>query len=200
MASLLTSAQLAQLRVQFTRADKTGAGSLSAAQVAALMRVALAGPEGGDAAGAGGSGGTARPTLSELEVADLLSEVDVGTEGGEGRADFEEFVHLFCRRFAAPPPPVLPGSGGGGSNDAASGSASASLLRGPDLSELKAAFAALDLDGDELLSAADLHRALAQLAGEQFDRAEIEAMVREVDTTGRGKITLADFLAALTPA
>jgi len=191
MSSLLTSAQLAQLRLHFTRADKTGAGSLSAAQVAALLRVALAGAESAEGTGA------PAVTLSELEVADLLSEVDVGTEGGEGRADFEEFVHLFCRRFAAPPAPVLPGAS---APDTASGSTSASLLRAPELAELKSAFAALDLDRDGLLSARELQQVLREQAGEALELAEVEAMIREVDTTGKGKITLADFLAALTPA
>jgi Ca2+-binding EF-hand superfamily protein len=196
--------------MHFNRADKTGAGSLSAAQVAALMRVALAGPEAAvasaassssGAAGGAGVGAGGRATLSELEVQDLLSEVDVGTEGGEGRADFDEFVHLFCRRFAPPPPPSNTlGGGNDNGGDSVSGSAGASLLRGPELAELKSCFAALDLDGDELLSSSDLREALATLAEERFDQAEIEAMLAEVDTTGRGKITLADFLAALTPA
>lgn len=197
-SSSLSASQLSQLRTVFSKADRTGAGSLSAAQVASLLRVALGG---GDDTANGGAG------ISELEVQDLLSEVDVGADGGEGRCDFDEFCHLFSRRFAAPAAQVTAGSdpdasssgAGGADGGALSGSASASLLGPAELAELKSAFAALDIDGDALLSARDLQVAFAQI-GDVYALDEIEQMVREVDSTARGRITLADFLAALSPA
>lgn len=195
-SSLLSASQLSQLRTVFSKADRTGAGSLSAAQVASLLRVALGAADGTTNGAAAG--------ISELEVQDLLSEVDVGADGGEGRCDFDEFCHLFSRRFAAPAVQMAAGSdpdagAAGADGGALSGSASASLLGPAELAELKSAFAALDIDGDALLSPRDLQAAFARI-GDEYALQEIEQMVREVDSTNRGRITLADFLAALSPA
>jgi Ca2+-binding EF-hand superfamily protein len=169
-SSLLSPGQLAQLRTLFDRADKTGAGSLSASQVAGLLRLAC-----------GRSGSSA---VSELAIRDLLTEVDVSADGGEGRADFEEFVHLFARAFDEP---TAAESNGG------------AFLGTTELNELKGVFKALDLDQDQLLSPTDLQRVFASI-GDVYRLEEVEQMVREVDSTRTGRIKLADFLAAMSPA
>lgn len=204
MTTLVSPAQLAQLRLVFARADKTGAGSLSAAQVAAVLKIALGGSS---SAAAGGSSAapsaSAASAVSEMLIQDLLSEIDVGADGGDGRCDFAEFVNLFSRKYAdassAADPAALSSSDAASASPAALPSA-VSLLSAPELAELKSAFAALDLDGDALLSPKDLQRAFREALGEALEITEIEAMVREMDTTGKGRIRLADFLAAMSPA
>lgn len=185
-ASLLSSSQLSQLQILFNRTDKTGAGSLSASQVGALLRIACA-----------GSGQKTTKGLSDLALRDLLAEVDVSEEGGEGRCDFEQLCSLFAQAFEAD------GADGatidGVSAHDQGGLTGGAFLTAAELTELKAAFRALDIDADQLLSPADLQRAFASI-GDHYQLEEIEQMVREVDSTRTGRIKLADFLAAMSPA
>jgi Ca2+-binding EF-hand superfamily protein len=179
-ASLLSPAHLSSLRTLFTRCDKTGSGSLSASQVAGLLRIAT-----------GGEGTRKGKGVSDLEVRDWLTEVDVGEEGGEGRCDFEEFVNLFTRSFEEQ-----------ATEQAAEeqGTTQAGVyLTQSELLSLKSLFRSLDLDSDQLLSASDLQSAFASI-GDEYEIKEVEQMIREVDSTKQGKVKLADFLAAMSPA
>lgn len=214
-ASFLSPAQLSQLRCLFDRADSLGVGTLSAGQVAALLRVALSGtaPQGLPAA-----------SVSEAQIRDLLAEADVGmdrssggtaaTAGGEGavseshvggdaRADFDEFVNLFSRAYSAPT------DEGAEADDDLGGEGQ--LLSAHEVAELKDAFARLDADGDGLLSTLELQQAFAQM-GESMSLDEVECMIREVESNGRlgtsataasdpskGRISLAQFLATMSP-
>jgi hypothetical protein len=184
-SSLLSSAQLTQLRLLFQRADKTAAGSLSAQQVGQLLRIACS--ESG--------GGPASKGLSDLALRDLLAEVDVSEAGSEGRCDFEQFCSLFSQAFEAD---------GGAAEDMTSANVQSGLTGGAfltpaELTELKSVFKSLDLDSDQFLSASDLQRAFAAI-GDEYQLEEVEQMVKEVDSTRTGRIKLADFLAAMSPA
>jgi hypothetical protein len=158
------------------------------------------------------------PPPSEVQIRDWLSEVDVGSgavshssppgsgavgEGGadsevasagEVRADFADFVTLFCRSFDEP---FNVGSDGADSGDASA--ASAVLLSPNEVCELKALFSSIDSNADSVLTAAELHSAFARI-GDELSIDECQQMISEVDTGGNNSITLADFLAALSPA
>lgn len=213
MTSLVSASQLSHLRLIFTRADKTGAGSLSASQVAAVLRIAMGGEQSTASAtttakstatiGGSSNGSTSSSKsgiiISDMMIQDLLSEVDVSADGGNGRCDFEEFVHLFSRRFDAPADSTTTGEGSAAAGGNGSSSSSSSLLSSSELTELKSAFRALDLDGDSFLSSSDLRSAFASI-GDDYSDDEMRQMIKEMDSTGKGRIKLEDFLAAMSPA
>jgi len=58
--------------------------------------------------------------------------------------------------------------------------------------DLRAAFKFLDKDGKGLISASRIHRALA-MVGVRMSHSEVEQMVREVDTSGKGQISYPEF-------
>ena len=200
-SSLLSPSQLSQLRAIFQRYDKTGAGSLSSAEVAKILRIACS-EQAGDGSGSGAASGSSvssnNSSITDLMIRDLLTEVDVGEEGGEGRCDFEEFVNLFCRRrFGISTSSHT--TADESIESSTSSSSSAMYLATDELYELKDIFRSMDIDGDQLLSAKDLQQVFRRI-GDNYDLAELDEMIREVDSTRSGKIKLADFLAAMSPA
>lgn len=97
MASLLTDDQLKQLRSIFALIDSDNNGKLNSHELTLIVN----------------SFGKA---VSEQEIEDVISQIDVGPTGGDGRVDFEvcahcrhspshlplrlqEFCTLFVRRF-----------------------------------------------------------------------------------------------------
>ena len=205
---LLSESQLLSLRSLFNKADRSGnqCGSLSAAQVSTLLRIALG--EGSHASSSNNSKGVGSKStvskgppaaVSEIEIRDLLAQVDLGEDGGEGRCDFDEFVNLFTREYFASSSSSGGVSGFDGGDEDENNSHRVNFLSTAELQELKTTFQQLDRDMDEKLGVKDLIQAFASI-GDVYSMDEMEDMIREIDLTGQAKISLADFLAAMSPA
>lgn len=105
----------------------------------------------------------------------------------------QEFVNIFCRTFHDNNNNPL-----NNSLSLTSPSTATQHFNEFELQELRDAFATLDGDHDNFLSAKDLQASFAAL-GEQWPLEKIKAMIREVDSTGKGAIRMADFIATLAP-
>jgi len=209
MSHLLSESQLTTLRSLFHKADTTGIGSLPAAQIVPILRVALAADQAvssgnGGAASSSGTGGQAASLSDaalEMKLSAMLSQVDVaaGEHGGSGRADLEEFVNIFCQSFHQDSEEAAADGTGGEAGGVGGGNNSLSLLSASELSELRQAFHQIDIDGDGLLSLSELKSAF-QSIGEHWSESELALLVADLDTSRKGKVRLEDFLAALSPA
>lgn len=153
----MTEKQIADLRAIFNFVDTNDNGTLNAHELNLLVR------SWGD-------------KTSDWEIQDIISEIDVGVNGGDGTLDFEEFCKLMCRKFKH--------SEALGFDD-------------DDHVEIKQAYTAMDVTGTGKLNANDLQEIFASI-GDEYRKEEIEEMIREV-AAGDGKsITFEDFKNAIS--
>ncbi|GAX83940.1 hypothetical protein CEUSTIGMA_g11364.t1 [Chlamydomonas eustigma] len=103
------------------------------------------------------------PTAGELKS--MIQEVDAN---GDGKIDYHEFLVLTSR----------------GKSDLHDGSSSEASL--------KHAFKVFDKDGDGFISPAELREEL-KASGKVLTMAEAEALVKECDLDGDGKLCYAEF-------
>ena len=64
--------------------------------------------------------------------------------------------------------------------------------------DLTKAFDAVDKDGDGFIAYEELSAAVVTLSGEKLSDAEVEEMLKEVDTNQDGKIDFTEFVQAMT--
>lgn len=99
--------------------------------------------------------------ISESEMQDVVSEIDVGGNGGNSMIEFDEFVLLFVRKFT---------------HETALG------FDQGEAEELRDAFAEMDKDQDGVVSETDMRQAFAEL-GDDYSMLEIREMMAEVKSS-----------------
>ncbi|XP_072225031.1 calcium-binding protein 5b isoform X2 [Leuresthes tenuis] len=104
---------------------------------------------------------------TEMELIELSQNINMNLGG---QVDFEDFVELMT-------PKLLDETAG---------------MIG--LRELKDAFKEFDIDGDGSITSGELKHAMLKLLGEHTSKNEIEAVVREVDNNGDGKVDFEEFV------
>ncbi|KAK7939745.1 hypothetical protein WMY93_003071 [Mugilogobius chulae] len=98
---------------------------------------------------------------TEMELIELSQNINMNLGG---RVDFEDFVDLMTPKLLAETAGMI------------------------GLKELKDAFKEFDIDGDGSITIDELRHAMTKLLGEQTNRKEIEAVVREADNNGDGTV------------
>lgn len=114
--------------------------------------------------------------ISESEIQDMISEIDVGPNGGDGKIDLNEFRNFFTRSF---------------SFDDTVGK-DAELQR-----EIEECFDMFDTGTNGEISAAGLHKMMAGM-GESITVEEAGLIVEEV-SNGKQGIALENFVNVMTP-
>ncbi|XP_077940083.1 calcium-binding protein 5b isoform X1 [Gasterosteus aculeatus] len=98
---------------------------------------------------------------TEMELIQLSQNINMNLGG---RVDFEDFVDLMSPKLLAETAGMI------------------------GVKELKDAFREFDLDGDGAITSDELRQAIIKLLGEQTSKTEIDAVVREADNNGDGKV------------
>ncbi|KAA8584976.1 calcium-binding protein 5 [Etheostoma spectabile] len=104
---------------------------------------------------------------TEMELIELSQNINMNLGG---RVDFEDFVELMT-------PKLLDETAG---------------MIG--LKELKDAFREFDIDGDGSITSEELRFAMKKLLGENTCKNEIDAVVREADNNGDGRVDFEEFV------
>jgi Ca2+-binding EF-hand superfamily protein len=204
---LLTQRQLVELRALFDQAcasangaapshtTSTPAPGLTVPQLAIIVR------------SLGGS------TISDWEVQDWISEIDVNDDGGsfdsnqdgggnneslnEKLVDFATFVQIMTRDLRGVD--ATAEAGGSVTSRGADVKAVAVTFSEQDLRTMHKAFRRFDANGRGRIGAADLGRLFAELGHAGITARELDEMVTEVSKTGDGLIGFEDFVRTMAP-
>ncbi|XP_029914696.1 calcium-binding protein 5b [Myripristis murdjan] len=104
---------------------------------------------------------------TEMELIQLGQTINMNMGG---RVDFEDFVELMTPKLLAETAGMI------------------------GLKELKDAFKEFDMDGDGAITSDELRHAMMKLLGEQTNKSEIDAVVREADNNGDGTVDFEEFV------
>ncbi|XP_071756009.1 calcium-binding protein 5b [Centroberyx gerrardi] len=104
---------------------------------------------------------------TEMELIELSQNINMNLGG---RVDFEDFVELMTPKLLAETAGMI------------------------GLKELKDAFKEFDMDGDGSITSDELRHAMMKLLGEQTNKSEIDAVVREADNNGDGTVDFEEFV------